>query len=57
MRMITVHLPEPDIKALDSYVERGLYSSRAEAIRFAVKDFLRSAKDVQKFREKLKEKI
>ncbi len=41
MKLITIHLPEPYIKAIDQLVnERKLYSSRAEAIRAAVRDLL-----------------
>ena len=40
MRMITLHLPEPYIQALDSLVDEGYYPNRAEAIRAAVRDLL-----------------
>lgn len=40
MRHVNVLLPEPYIKALDKLVERRLYPSRNEAIRFAVKDMI-----------------
>lgn len=40
MRLITLHLPEPYIKALDELVRRKYYPNRAEAIRVAVRDLL-----------------
>ena len=38
--MITLYLPEPYIKALDSLVDNRYYPNRAEAIRVAVRDLL-----------------
>ena len=40
MRLITLYLPEPYIKALDSLVDDRYYPNRAEAIRVAVRDML-----------------
>ena len=40
MRLITLHLPEPYIKALDQLVKDKYYPNRAEAIRVAVRDLL-----------------
>jgi len=41
MKMITLHLPEPYIQALDQLVnEDRIYPNRAEAIRIAVRDLL-----------------
>lgn len=40
MKVVTVHLPEPYIEALDELVKRKRYPNRAEAIRMAVRDFL-----------------
>jgi len=40
VKMITVHLPEPYIQALDDLVEKKYYPNRAEAIRTAVRDLL-----------------
>ena len=39
-RIVTVLLPEDYIKDLDTLVKAGFYKSRAEAIRFAVRDLL-----------------
>ena len=39
-RIVTVLLPENFIEDLDTLVEAGFYKSRAEAIRFAVRDML-----------------
>ncbi len=40
MKLITLYLPEPYIKALDSLVDDRYYPNRAEAIRMAVRDLL-----------------
>ncbi len=40
MKLITLYLPEPYIKALDSLVDGRYYPNRAEAIRVAVRDLL-----------------
>ena len=40
MKMITLHLPEPYISALDNLVDEKYYPNRAEAIRTAVRDLL-----------------
>ena len=41
MKLITLYLPEPYIKALDQLVnEKRIYPNRAEAIRIAVRDLL-----------------
>lgn len=40
MRLITLHLPEPYIRALDQLVKEKFYPNRAEAIRVAIRDLL-----------------
>ena len=40
MKLITLHLPEPYVKALDKLVEQKYYPNRAEAIRVAIRDLL-----------------
>jgi len=40
MKLITLHLPEPYIRALDELVKEKYYPNRAEAIRTAVRDLL-----------------
>jgi len=40
MKLITLHLPEPYIRALDNLVNEKYYPNRAEAIRVAVRDLL-----------------
>jgi len=40
MKLITLYLPEPYIKALDKLVTERFYPNRAEAIRVAIKDML-----------------
>jgi hypothetical protein len=56
MRIITVNLPIPYIKAIDSLTgQKGLYPSRSELIRVAVREFLiyelDSAKSFIKFQK------
>ena len=56
MRIITVNLPLSYLKAIDSLTgQKGLYPSRSELIRVAVRDFLleelNSATDFQKFQQ------
>jgi Arc/MetJ-type ribon-helix-helix transcriptional regulator len=40
MRLITLYLPEPYIKALDQLVNERFYPNRAEAIRVAIRDLI-----------------
>lgn len=40
MKMITLYLPEPYIKALDQLVSERFYPNRAEAIRVAIRDLI-----------------
>jgi len=41
MEMITVRMPEWMVGALDELVRKGLFATRSEAIRAAVRDYLR----------------
>jgi antitoxin ParD1/3/4 len=41
VKLITLYLPEPYIKALDGLVSERYYPNRAEAIRVAVRDLLK----------------
>ena len=40
MKLITLYLPEPYIKALNLLVNQKFYPNRAEAIRLAVRDMI-----------------
>lgn len=40
MKLITLYIPEPYIKALDQLVNERFYPNRAEAIRVAIRDLL-----------------
>ncbi len=40
MKLITLYIPEPYIKALDRLVDERYYPNRAEAIRVAIRDLL-----------------
>jgi len=41
MKLITVHIPEKFLEALDSLVAEGRYPNRSEIIRIAIRDFLK----------------
>ena len=41
MKLITLYLPEPYIKALKRITDAGFYPSRAEAIRMAVRTLMK----------------
>lgn len=41
MKLITVHIPEKFLEALDELVAEGKYPNRSEIIRIAIRDFLR----------------
>ena len=41
MKVVTVHLPEAYVEAIDNLVKKGYYPNRAEAIRMAVRDLIR----------------
>lgn len=40
MKLITLYLPEPYIKALDKLVGKNFYPNRAEAMRAAIRDLI-----------------
>ncbi|MCW3981877.1 MAG: ribbon-helix-helix domain-containing protein [Candidatus Bathyarchaeota archaeon] len=40
LKLITLYLPEPYIRALDQLVTEQFYPNRAEAIRVAIRDML-----------------
>lgn len=40
MKLITLYVPEPKLKALDQLVTENFYPNRAEAIRIAINDLL-----------------
>ena len=42
MKLITIYLPEPYLKALDELVAKRYYPHRAEAIRVAIRDLISS---------------
>jgi len=41
MKLVTVHLPEKFLEALDTLVAEGRYPNRSEIIRIAIREFLR----------------
>jgi len=41
MKVVTVHLPEAYLDAIDELVRKKLYPNRAEVIRMAVRDLIR----------------
>jgi len=42
MKIVTINLPLPALDALEKLTDYGLYPSRSEAIRVALRDFLSS---------------
>jgi len=46
MKLISVFLPEPYIAALDNLVKAKRYPNRAEAIRTAVRDLVKSERNL-----------
>lgn len=40
MKLITLYIPEPYLKALDLLIKEKYYPNRAEAIRVAIRDLL-----------------
>ena len=46
MQIITINLPEKYLAAIQTLNEYGIYPSRSEAIRIALKDFLTDEKSV-----------
>lgn len=41
MKLITVNCPESYVEAMDELIRRGMYPSRSEIIRIAVRDMLK----------------
>jgi antitoxin ParD1/3/4 len=52
MKMITVHIPERYLAALETLVDNGHFPSRSEAIRVAIRDLIRSELDLQNNKDK-----
>lgn len=42
MKIVTLYLPELYIKQLDELVKKNMYANRAEAMRTAIRDLLKS---------------
>lgn len=40
MRIVTINLPHPYIKSMQDLVDLGLYNSRSQIVRVALKEFL-----------------
>ena len=40
MKLITTHIPEKHVEAIELLVKNGMYSNRSEVIRVALRDFL-----------------
>ncbi len=47
MKMITVHIPERYLAALETLVDDRHFPSRSEAIRVAIRDLIRNEMDLQ----------
>lgn len=55
MKNITIVLPEIYIESIEKLIKIGLYPSRSETIRIAVKDFLINELKIKKDLEKITE--
>lgn len=54
MKIITINLSEPAIRALQILQDLGLYPSRSEAIRVAIRDYLHNELGIAKSIEEVK---
>jgi Arc/MetJ-type ribon-helix-helix transcriptional regulator len=52
MKMITVHIPERYLDALEDLVDKGHFPSRSEAIRVAIRDLIKSEMNLQDNQDK-----
>ena len=58
MKIVTINLPKPFLDTLEKLTEYGLYPSRSEAIRVALRDFLSKELQIaQKFKEIHEDKL
>ncbi len=48
MITLTLKIPERYLKELDELVEQGLFTSRSEAVRFALRELIRKEKATNK---------
>ncbi len=48
MEMVSIHIPKQMLEQLDQMVKLGIYPSRSEAIRAAVREFLKDAAAVSR---------
>jgi antitoxin ParD1/3/4 len=48
MEMISIHIPKQMLEQLDQMVKLGIYPSRSEAIRAAVREFLKDTAAVSR---------
>jgi Arc/MetJ-type ribon-helix-helix transcriptional regulator len=48
VKLITLYVPEPYLKALDDLVAQGRYPHRAEAVRLAIRDLIIKEGDLPK---------
>ena len=56
MKLITLHIPQKFLEVLDELVAKGWFPNRSEAIRVAIRDFLREMKKFIGSGEKAKAK-
>ncbi|MEM2519109.1 MAG: ribbon-helix-helix domain-containing protein [Nitrososphaerota archaeon] len=47
VKVVTVHLPEAYLEAIDELVRKKIYPNRAEAIRMAVRDFIQAEANIR----------
>jgi len=48
MEMVSIHIPKQMLEQLDQMVKLGIYPSRSEAIRAAVREFLKDTAAVSR---------
>jgi len=48
MEVVSIHIPKQMLEQLDQMVKLGIYPSRSEAIRAAVREFLKDAAAVSR---------
>jgi len=48
MEMVSIHIPKQMLEQLDQMVKLGIYPSRSEVIRAAVREFLKDAAAVSR---------
>jgi transcription initiation factor TFIIIB Brf1 subunit/transcription initiation factor TFIIB len=48
MKIISINLPENDLEVIETFISQGRFPSRSEAIRYAVREFIKTELQVEK---------